>query len=238
MKHLKEQDIILLESLVEKYGRDEVLTEMKLSRKTLAGLAALGIIGSVAAGRITVKAEERRAAEEQRQKEIIEQGRKELKEKKIAAIVEEVLRVYELNKAGLDKPLFDPEKMVELCDEYDYDLPLMLAQARCESLYGLTDRAQRTHSMFSVGNHDDGSNRAVYNNFDESMEPYINLMINDYLVNKDIDSLLMPGQFVNFDNKRYAKNKNYEREVKRVRDSLLAKYPELGVNDNTVDYNG
>ena len=236
MKQLKEQDIVLLESLIEKYGTENVLTEMKMSRSTIAKLCALGILGSIVGGRITVNAEHRREAEQQREQEIVEQGRAELKQKKIDAITEEVLRIYRLNNITETTPLFDVEKMVDLCDEYDYDLPLMLAQARCESLYGITDRAQRTKSMFSVGSYDDGTNRSVYNTFTDSMEPYINLMINDYLVNKDVDTLLQPGQFVNFDNKRYAKNKHYEREVKRVRDQLLRTYPELGINDTTIDY--
>ena len=121
-----------------------------------------------------------------------------------------------------------PEAMVLVADENDFDLPFLLAQAHLESCFGLTPRARKTNSVFSVGCYDNGKNVCKYSTQDDSIVPYINLIKNDYLVDgKTIENLLQKGKFVNAINKRYASDPYYEGKVKNIRNRIVSKFPEL-----------
>ena len=123
--------------------------------------------------------------------------------------------------------LMSPEKIVDICDENGFDLPLLLAQAHQESCFGMTNRARRTNSVWSVGSYDNGKDVCKYANQNSSIQPYINLMKNNYLADKTIDELLSPGNFVNKKGLRYAQDKNYEGKIKNLRNRIINKYPEL-----------
>lgn len=121
-----------------------------------------------------------------------------------------------------------PEAMVLAAEENDFDLPFLLAQAHLESCFGLTPRARKTNSVFSVGCYDNGKNVCKYSTQDDSIIPYINLIKNDYLVDgKTIENLLQKGKFVNAINKRYASDPYYEGKVKNIRNRIVSKFPEL-----------
>lgn len=121
-----------------------------------------------------------------------------------------------------------PEAMVLAADENDFDLPFLLAQAHLESCFGLSPRARKTNSVFSVGCYDNGKNVCKYSTQDDSIVPYINLIKNDYLVDgKTIENLLQKGKFVNAINKRYASDPYYEGKVKNIRNRIVSKFPEL-----------
>lgn len=122
----------------------------------------------------------------------------------------------------------NPEALVIAAEKYNFDLPLLMAVAHLESCFGATSRAQRTNSVFSVGSFDNGKNLAVYSHPDESVEGYIKLINNDYLINgKTIEDLLKPGCFINKNGHRYASKKNYESLVKSIRNKIINNYPEL-----------
>ena len=125
--------------------------------------------------------------------------------------------------------------LVLACYKYGYDLPLLLAQLQIESHFGTTKRAQDTNSMFSVGAYDDGRDIVKYKDQDSSIVPYIKLIQKDYLLNnrKDVEDLLR--NYVNYDGKRYASNRNYEKDLKLTRDKILRLYPELENNYECVD---
>lgn len=120
-----------------------------------------------------------------------------------------------------------PEAIVKACYENGFDLPLCLAQAHLESCFGMTNRARKTNSVWSVGSYDNGKNKATYKTQDDSIVPYINLMKNNYLGNKSIGDILTPGSFVDFKGNRYASDVNYENKVKKLRNKIISKYPEL-----------
>ena len=120
-----------------------------------------------------------------------------------------------------------PEAMIKACNQTNFDLPLLIAQAHLESCFGLTPRARRTNSVFSVGSYDSGKNAATYASQDACILPYINLMKNNYLKNRSVDDLLKPGAFVNGQNMRYASDKSYESKVKGIRNRIISKYPIL-----------
>lgn len=147
----------------------------------------------------------------------------ELHQKKVEEVENLMKYVAELN--GRSKKLeLSAENIVSLCEKYNFPLPLLLAQAHIESHFGTTPRAQRTNSVFSVGSWDNGNNKCVYPSKDASVEPYIKLMLNDYLNDKTVEQLLTPGSFINQNGHRYSSNKNYENEINRTINGLIRRY--------------
>lgn len=129
---------------------------------------------------------------------------------------------------SLDSTRLKPETLVSIADKNDFDLPFLMAAAHLESCFGATNRAKKTNSVFSVGAYDDGRDVVAYADPNDSVEGYINLLNNHYLINgKTIQDLMKPGQFVNELGKRYASNKNYENKIKYLRNLILTKHPEL-----------
>lgn len=120
------------------------------------------------------------------------------------------------------------EALVKASYENNFDLPLLMAAAHLESCFGATPRARRTNSVYSVGAYDNGRDVVTYNHPNESIQGYIELLINDYLIDgKTINDLLIPGKFINKNGHRYASNKNYEKELKFIRDKIKKNYPIL-----------
>ena len=120
-----------------------------------------------------------------------------------------------------------PERMVNACVQKGFDLPLLMAQAHLESCFGLTPRARKTNSVFSVGSYDNGKNARTYPTQDDSIIPYIELMQNNFLRGRSVADLLRPGAFVNGANKRYATDLNYESKVRNIRNRIIKAYPIL-----------
>lgn len=128
----------------------------------------------------------------------------------------------------LESTDLEPETLVRASIEKNFDLPFLMAVAHQESCFGATPRAQRTNSVFSEGCWDNGTNKTIYSDPNESVYGYIDLMNRSYIVNgKSLLDLLAPGKFVNGIGKRYAKDVDYERKIKSLRNRILQKYPEL-----------
>lgn len=129
-----------------------------------------------------------------------------------------------------DSIKLSPEEMVNACQETGFDLPLLMAQAHLESCFGLTKRAQKTNSVFSVGCWDNGKNRNTYETQNASIKPYIQLLQNNYLQQgkKTLDDILKPNSFVNHQGNRYASDTKYEGKLKSIRNKILKNYPILG----------
>ena len=120
------------------------------------------------------------------------------------------------------------ETLVMASMENNFDLPFLMAAAHQESCFGATPRARRTNSVFSVGSYDNGKNYNVYSDPNESVEDYIRLINENYLVNgKELTDLLVHGNFKNGAGKRYAQDAKYEAKIKSLRNSIIRKYPEL-----------
>lgn len=121
-----------------------------------------------------------------------------------------------------------PKALVKASEKYSFDLPLLMAAAHLESCFGATPRAKRTNSVYSVGAYDNGNDMVTYSHPDESIDGYIRLINNDYLINgKTINDLLKPGGFINKNGHRYASKKNYEYLLRSVRNKIISQYPEL-----------
>lgn len=153
-----------------------------------------------------------------------EEERKRLRSQKISEIDNFMKYVAELN--GRDPKIIQlsAEHIVNMCDKYNFPLPLLLAQAHLESHFGTTSRARRTNSVFSVGSYDDGRNIYKPSTQNESVENYIKTIQNYYLCDKSVDDLLKNGGFVNHLGKRYASDKNYELKIRQTMNGLIKQH--------------
>ncbi len=153
-----------------------------------------------------------------------EEERKRLREQKISEIDNFMKYVAELN--GRDPKIIQlsAEHIVNMCDKYNFPLPLLLAQAHLESHFGTTSRARRTNSVFSVGSYDDGRNVYKPSSQNESVENYIKTIQNYYLCDKSVDELLKNGGFVNHLGKRYASDRNYELKIRQTMNGLIKQH--------------
>jgi hypothetical protein len=84
-----------------------------------------------------------------------------------------------MNRYGNGRPALPAEKFLELCDEYNFDPTLALAQAIQESNIGTEGRAVETHNIFNVGNVNSGANNPQ-GDFETGMRTYLNLMTRRY----------------------------------------------------------
>lgn len=119
-------------------------------------------------------------------------------------------------KANIDAFL-----MVDLCWQYGVDIRFVLAQGQIESHFATKGTASRTLSIFNVGAYDGHSaSRQRRNGFgfsdpNESIEPYLQLITTEYMVNGKTESDLMKN-YVNNLGMRYASNPRYESMLRSV----------------------
>lgn len=103
--------------------------------------------------------------------------------------------------------------IVEECEKYNVDICFVLAQGEIESHFGTKGIAAKINSVFNVGIYDGLSVQEIGEKYkcnypNESIEPYLKLLNERYLVNKTEQDLMK--KFVDKDGKRYASNPNYE----------------------------
>lgn len=122
----------------------------------------------------------------------------------------------------------DGEIVVDMCCEYNVDIAFVLAQGQIESHFGTTGTARKTNSVFNVGAYDGYSaSRQRANGFgfshpNESVEPYLILLTNNYLVNgKTINDLMYV--YVNHLGMRYASDTRYEYMLRSVYNKINSK---------------
>lgn len=109
-------------------------------------------------------------------------------------------------------------RVVEICDQYEFDIMFALAQGQLESHFGTEGTAAKTNMVWNVGAFDNKSAEDIINDKnsttssnhpDKSIEPYIKLLYSTYLV----DGKTEKDMFINYvdkNGKRYASNPNYE----------------------------
>lgn len=107
--------------------------------------------------------------------------------------------------------------LFNLCEEYGVDIKFALAQGHIESHFGTKGMARKTNSVFNVFAFDGQeyhkiSRKGKYDHPDYSIEPYLKLLKNDYMVEKTEYDLM--NKFVNIDGKRYASDPLYESKLK------------------------
>lgn len=111
------------------------------------------------------------------------------------------------------------EYLVEKCLEYDTDIIFVLSQAILESHFGTRGKAASTNSVWNVGTYDDGQILYTYSDPNESLEPYLKLVNDKYLIEvtpkgdtiyKDLHHLVQDRGYTNYNGKRFATARGYE----------------------------
>lgn len=108
------------------------------------------------------------------------------------------------------------KNLVNVCQKYDLDIVFVLSQALLESHFGTKGIAATTNSIFNVGTYDDGQILYRYKHPDESIEPYAKLLVNKYLVDKEILNLLEDKGYTNINGLRFASAKKYESNLRKI----------------------
>lgn len=119
----------------------------------------------------------------------------------------------------------NPEHLVEKCLEYETDIIFVLAQALLESHFGTKGKAAETNSVWNVGTYDDGQILYRYRDPNESLEPYLRLINEKYLINvtsrgdtiyKNLGHLLQDRGYINYNGNRFASAKGYEDGMRKL----------------------
>ena len=112
-------------------------------------------------------------------------------------------------------------KIFELCNKYGVDVRFVLAQGQAESHFGTRGMAAKTNIVWNVKTYDGDTVEDIkyrgdhFRHPDESIEPYLLLLVNNYFVDgKTEEDMLI--NFVNKDGKRYASNPKYETMVLNI----------------------
>lgn len=115
--------------------------------------------------------------------------------------------------------------LVEKCEEYKIPITFVLAQGELESKFGTTGLAYRTNSIWNVGaydNYDIKDIKIKYENPNDSVEPYLNLLNSNYLNGKTIEDLF--DSFTDINGNRYATDKYYESKLKTIHNYILTNH--------------
>lgn len=256
---------------INTYGYDKVFESFATNKDFKNAILRLALLGTLSYGalRSCIDSNEFTRLEKERIETIMNQNNITPADipnfnQKVAAVnkyMEDVMKTrYGYRKAANGKPAWlneynkislSADHLVLTCARYHYDLPLALCTAYLESMLGTSKRChdgtngnKPTHSVWSVGSVDSGANWNYYKHDNESLEPYIKLMLKNYLVGKTVDQVLKPGKLVNTQGNSYASDPNYENKLAVSRRNLIKKYPDLAdtmehtwnLNPNVIDY--
>lgn len=109
-------------------------------------------------------------------------------------------------------------RLFELCDKYGVDVRFAMAQAEAESHFGTRGVAAKTNMVWNVKAYDNRTADDMIKKGDAkthpdmSIEPYLILLTNEYLVNGKTEHDMF-DKFVDSNGKRYASNPKYEEMV-------------------------
>lgn len=114
--------------------------------------------------------------------------------------------------------------LIELTAKYDVDIKFVLAQGEVESHFGTKGIAARTNSVWNVGAYDGLLEHKISKNHkfshpNESIEPYLELLVRKYLIDGKLEVDLMKS-FTTKMGTRYATAKDYEVRLKSKYDYI------------------
>lgn len=219
---------IVLTEQVSKILSESIVTDFNLACKQVKKLIMSGVATGVILSAINMMEIPTEQKEELVDIVKIEQQDTSVLDNKVEACTKYMEKALSNQGFKINDTKLSPRALVLASEEYSFDLPLLMAAAHLESCFGATNRAKRTNSVFSVGSYDNGKNVVTYSDPNESIDGYISLINNDYLINgKTINDLLKPGGFVNKNGHRYASKKNYEKLLRSIRNKIISQYPEL-----------
>ena len=112
------------------------------------------------------------------------------------------------------------DSLVNACEKYKVNICFVMAQAQLESHFGTTGVAKKTNSVWNVKAYDGRSAVNMiksgygFSDPNHSIEPYLILLTNKYLINRTEFDLIK--NFTNINGKRYASCPNYENKLKNI----------------------
>lgn len=119
----------------------------------------------------------------------------------------------------------DANTLVTMCKKYNMDVVFVLAQGILESHLGTKGIAAQTNSVWNVGTYDNGIILYTYQDPNESIEPYLKLLRERYLIkishrgdtiSREITNLIQDRGFINLEGKRYASSTIYENSLRNL----------------------
>ena len=116
--------------------------------------------------------------------------------------------------------------LVENCERYGIPITFTLAQGEVESHFGTTGLAYRTNSVWNVGAFDNYGLDDIshkFSNPNDSVVPYLSLLVENYLPSKTVEDLL--ENFVDINGNRYASDPHYETKLKSKVSYIKEYYP-------------
>jgi hypothetical protein len=107
--------------------------------------------------------------------------------------------------------------IVEECEKYNIDIKFVLAQGEIESHFATKGLGAKLNNVFNVGMFDnykesDIKDKYKFNYVNQSVRPYLELLNNNYLIDKLETDLL--DNYVDINGNRYASDPNYESKLK------------------------
>lgn len=107
--------------------------------------------------------------------------------------------------------------IVEECEKYNVDIKFVLAQGEIESHFATKGLGGKLNSVFNVGIFDEYTEKDIYSNYkydhpNQSIRPYLELLITRYLCNKLEEDLMY--NYVDVNGNRYASDVNYESKLR------------------------
>jgi hypothetical protein len=150
----------------------------------------------------------------------------------VAAVDQYMKSVVALNGYNPNDIQLTPLEIVKKCYEHNFKISNLLAHLHQESCFGMTPRARKSNSPFSVMLYDNPKkpDGKIYNSQDDSIEGFLNLIEKDYLRNGKTYSDLISGKnsFINYQNNRYAQDPNYEAKIQQLTNRVEKNFPILG----------
>ena len=216
-------DKLLLEQLCNTYGKDLIQEELMKSnfKRRLGALALAGVLGL---GSPTFNNNSIKDTQDNTGVQVSIENLIPNYHEKVAAVEDYIITAFTSHghPERLKNLDVTAEDFVRVAYEEDIDLPLLLAAAWLETMMGTSGVCvtRGTNSMYSVGAWDDGTTRNYYDSKVESMRHYAQIIKNDYLRGRNIETLLKDGNFVNKNGHRYASNPHYERNLRNIRNKI------------------
>lgn len=136
-----------------------------------------------------------------------------------------------LYRAAVPTSQLSAKRVVEECEKYGVDPLFVSAQAFIEGHFGTKGLAKKTNSVFNVGAYDGEGAKYMtsYDNPNDSIVPYLNLLTTTYLIGKDEKALM--ENYTNYKGDRYASNPEYEKQLTKVYNTFYE-----GVKDEYIKY--
>lgn len=108
--------------------------------------------------------------------------------------------------------------IVDECEKYGINICFVLAQGEIESHFGTKGLGGKFNNVFNINVHDkvkgesDMNKKYIYKYPNESIKPYLKLLVDNYLVDKLETDLL--NKYVNKNGLRYATDPDYEAKLR------------------------